>query len=67
MQKVLESDDKDAPGRVIRSLEHWKRDVDLAGLRDKTSLAKLPEPERKACQAFWGEVDELLKKAAGAK
>src|SRR5262249_55529742 len=34
-----------------RSLEHWRRDSDLAGVRDKEALGKLPAEE----QAAWGK------------
>ncbi len=37
----------------------------LAGLRDATALAKLPEDEQKACRALWTEVDVLLAKVLG--
>ena len=67
MQRVLESDDKQARGRVVDWLQHYKRDADLSGLRDKTALAELPELERQACEAFWVDVDALLEKAASRK
>jgi len=46
-----------------QTLEHWKADTDLAGLRDAAPLAKLPEDEQKVCRAIWAEVDALLAKA----
>jgi hypothetical protein len=33
----------------------------LAGVRNPAALANLPEPERQAWQAFWQEVEELLR------
>jgi len=45
------------------TLQHWKADPDLAGIRDGSALAKLPEDERKTCRALWAEVEVLLKKA----
>ena len=33
----------------------------LAGVRDPAALADLPEPERQAWQAFWQEVEGLLR------
>jgi hypothetical protein len=39
----------------------------MAGLRDKESLKKLPDDEREAFQKLWGDVAELLKKAAETK
>ncbi len=55
---------KDGPptkrGEVGPTLRHWKRDTDLAGLRDEAELAKLPEAERDACRNLWIEVDQRL-------
>jgi eukaryotic-like serine/threonine-protein kinase len=48
---------------VSQTLQHWKADTDLAGLRDEAALAKLPDEERKAWQVLWGEVDGALRKA----
>ena len=44
-------------------LKHWQKDGDLAGLRDKEALAKLPPDEQKAWAQLWADVAELLKKA----
>ena len=44
----------------IQELQHWLRDPDLAGLRDKDALEKLPEEERKEWSALWAEVEELI-------
>src|SRR5262249_19848192 len=33
----------------------------LAGVRNPAALAQLPEPERQAWQAFWQEVERLLR------
>ncbi len=56
-----------APERVpvVRVLEYWKADPDLAGVRDSDALAELPETERKTWQALWADVEALLKKAKG--
>jgi serine/threonine-protein kinase len=45
---------------VRPKLADWKRDPDLAGIRDEAEVAKLPEAERNDCQALWAEVDALL-------
>jgi len=44
----------------IHELQHWLRDPDLAGLRDKDALEKLPEEERNEWSALWAEVEELI-------
>ncbi len=40
------------------SLEPWKRDPDLAGVRDR--IDDLPEAEREAWRSLWAAVDEAL-------
>jgi hypothetical protein len=60
--KQLESGEPASRAKAQRMLRHSHHDTDLAGIRDPAALAKLPEAERKACQAFWAEVETLLKK-----
>ena len=60
--QVLESGPPQARSVHLLTLQHWKADPDLAGLRDQAALAKLPEDEQKACRALWAEVDALLAK-----
>jgi tetratricopeptide (TPR) repeat protein len=48
---------------VQQTLKHWQQDSDLAALRDKAALDKLPAEERTACVRLWAEVAALLKKA----
>jgi hypothetical protein len=48
---------------VQRALLHWQKDSDLAGLRDKDALAKLPPEERAACKRLWADVAALRQKA----
>ena len=45
------------------ALAHWQTGPDLAHIRDKAALDKLPLEERQACQRLWADVTELLKKA----
>jgi Flp pilus assembly protein TadD len=47
---------------VAQTLQHWKADTDLAGIRDEAALAKLPADEQKACRALWSEVDAILRR-----
>jgi serine/threonine-protein kinase len=51
---------------VAQTLQHWRVDTDLAGIRGEAALVKLPEQEQKACRTLWKEVDALVTKAAGA-
>jgi serine/threonine-protein kinase len=50
---------------VRKTLQHWQKDADLAGLRDDLALGNLPESERAECQRLWVEVTALLKKCGG--
>jgi eukaryotic-like serine/threonine-protein kinase len=47
---------------VRQLLGHWQEDADLASVRDKPALAKLPEDEREAWAALWADVGALLRK-----
>jgi hypothetical protein len=45
---------------VRERLTHWKKDPDLAPVRDPAQLAAMPPADRKAWEAFWRDVDALL-------
>jgi hypothetical protein len=63
-QHAQQLKDADAKTRqaVQQTLQHWQKDTDLASVRGKEALAKLPEAERAAWQQLWAEVETLLKK-----
>jgi serine/threonine-protein kinase len=61
--KVLDKGPPQARQVVAQTLQHWQKDTDLAGLRDKAALDKLPAAERDAWQRLWADVDALLKRA----
>jgi serine/threonine-protein kinase len=65
--KLLESGPPAVRPVTTQTLQHWKQDSDLAGVREADALARLPEGERKAWQALWTEVDAKLKRAAGKR
>jgi tetratricopeptide (TPR) repeat protein len=46
--------------QVGQWLTHWKRDPDLATVRDSDSLASLPLEDRETWERLWREVDSLL-------
>jgi hypothetical protein len=46
-------------------LQHCQEGPDLAGIRDKEAVAKLPAEEQAACQKLWADVAALLKTASG--
>jgi tetratricopeptide (TPR) repeat protein len=65
--KRLESGQPADRAEVQKSLRHWQRDPDLAGLRDPPALAKLPAEEQKACRKLWAEIEAHLAKARDTK
>jgi hypothetical protein len=46
---------------VRRTLQVWKTNPQLAGVRGADAITKLPADEREAWQKFWSEVEALLK------
>jgi tetratricopeptide (TPR) repeat protein len=59
--KFLKSQGPRARPAAVYMLEHWKVDPDIAGIRDRDALKKLPADEQKAWAALWKDVDALLK------
>jgi TolA-binding protein len=47
--------------RLARILSHWRKDANLASIRDKDALAKLSAEERAAFEKFWADVTALPK------
>jgi serine/threonine-protein kinase len=58
--KQLEGDKEEDRAAVREALRRWQADADLAGLRDPDAVAKLPPPERAACQKLWADVANTL-------
>jgi serine/threonine-protein kinase len=48
---------------IAPTLEHWKVDADLAGIRDPEPLSKLAVADQKSWQTLWADVEALLKRA----
>ncbi|MFO0953619.1 MAG: hypothetical protein U0835_21190 [Isosphaeraceae bacterium] len=65
--RLVESRPPQAKSFVAQTLDHWKRDTDLAGVRDPQALEKLPEAERAAWRGLWGEVDALRARLGNGK
>jgi tetratricopeptide (TPR) repeat protein len=65
--KVLDSADAQARLVVLQTLEHWRADSDLAGIRDPDALAQLPEAERAPWRSLWANVDALLARTRGGR
>ncbi len=62
--RLLESGPPQARPFIAQTLQHWKEDTDLGGIREAEALAKLPADEQKACAQLWTDAAELLKKAS---
>jgi tetratricopeptide (TPR) repeat protein len=62
--EFLETDSPEQREVVSRTLEHWQTDVDLAGVRDESELAKIPDAERADWQELWKRVEELIAQTA---
>jgi tetratricopeptide (TPR) repeat protein len=58
--RVLASGTPQTRATVARTLQHWKADADLAGVREPEALLKIPEDERTSWRALWAEVDAIL-------
>ena len=61
--KLLADKRRESRETVQSTMRHWRKDADLAVIRDSEHLSKLPEPERTEWKKLWAKVDELLKKA----
>jgi serine/threonine-protein kinase len=61
--KVLDKGPPQARQVVAQTLQHWQKDADLAGLRDKAALDKLPAAERDAWRRLWADVGALIQRA----
>ncbi len=64
--KMLESGPPQVRQAIAMTLQHWKADTDLAGIREPAALAKLRAGEQAACRNLWSQVEALLSKS-GAK
>jgi tetratricopeptide (TPR) repeat protein len=47
---------------VRRQFQHWRKNPDLASVRDPGALAKLPADEQAAWRKLWADVDALLRR-----
>lgn len=56
-------DDPAAKENVRQQLTHWLTDLDLASVRDRNALARLPEAD--AWHQLWAEVDTLRQRVSG--
>jgi WD40 repeat protein len=52
---------------IVETLNAWRNEADLAGLRDAVALARLPAHEQKEWEALWARVPELWSVVPTAK
>ena len=45
-------------------MRHWQTDGDLAGVRARDALARLPDEEREQWERLWSDVDALLRRVS---
>jgi tetratricopeptide (TPR) repeat protein len=64
-KKVAKKGPAQARAEVRETLQHWQQDPDLASLRGKEALARLPAAERDAWTALWADVAAVVKRARG--
>ncbi len=60
--KLIETGPPQAGPGIGQTLDHWKQDTDLAGIRNEDALARLPADEQKAWRSLWADVDSLRKR-----
>jgi serine/threonine-protein kinase len=65
--RKLESTDSQDRFDVHEALMRWRRDPDLADLRDSPGLDSLPLTEQSECRALWADVDARLSAARPAQ
>jgi len=60
--RLAERDDPRLKQAVRQRLTHWQQDADLASVRDKEALDRLPHNEGGRWRKLWADVDMLLRK-----
>jgi superkiller protein 3 len=57
-----ESDDPAVQQQARWALRYWQKDANLASVRDRDALDKLPDTEREEWRQLWEGVEQLLRK-----
>ena len=60
--KALDKGNAQTNAQVRKKMRHWQTDSDLAGVRAKDALARLPNEERQHWERLWSDVDALLRR-----
>jgi tetratricopeptide (TPR) repeat protein len=61
--RLLAKEPTKARPAIRTQMQQWLGDTDLAGVRGRQALAKLPELERQPWQKLWDDVADLLARA----
>jgi tetratricopeptide (TPR) repeat protein len=64
MGKVTDKANAQTKALIRRWLQDWQGNPDLAGVRDRAALDRLPEAERKQWLKLWADVSALLERTA---
>jgi hypothetical protein len=67
LTRLRETGPRDTRLTVAKALIAWQQESDLAGVRDKAALAKLPAEEQKALTRFWADVAKSAEPASPAE
>jgi eukaryotic-like serine/threonine-protein kinase len=62
--KRLDGGKAQTNARVRQRLELWQADPDLAGVRARDALARLPDEERERWERLWSDVGALLRRVS---
>jgi tetratricopeptide (TPR) repeat protein len=60
--RVANAEPAKASTTIVKTLRHWKVDIDLVSIRDSSALAKLTPDEQKAWSTLWADVDAMIKR-----
>jgi hypothetical protein len=63
--KLIAAGPPEARQSASQTVQQWKADPNLAGVREQDDLTRLPGSERNDWQALWARVDSLLRAADG--
>jgi serine/threonine-protein kinase len=62
--KALDKGNAQTKAQVQHWMQHWQNDDDLAGVRGKVALSRLPAEERKTWERLWSDVGALHRRAS---
>ena len=62
--KALDKGNAQANAEIRWRMRHWQADDDLAGVRVRDALVRLPDEEREQWERFWSDVDSLLRRVS---